>query len=202
VDQRLIVPRFVCSTYKMAAASEGQMSKDKSEGIGEQHLLLFGAIVRSFAAHESLIQRIMAHILATQAGSIVLLTRFLTFEEKRKALLDLLRHHKVPLDQYDHVSTYLNVPLTFTRLRDDIVHSVWVAALPPNSIQPDWILKPVPRIRPAFVEAESSRGDYYGGEAEKLAYSFEELSEIAATLQSNLIGFSTYAAEAGLVDKV
>jgi hypothetical protein len=58
------------------------MSGMKTEGIGEKYLLLFGTIVQRFAAHELLIARVMAHILGTQAASVMQLLRPLAFEEK------------------------------------------------------------------------------------------------------------------------
>lgn len=177
------------------------MSRCGTDGVSEQHLLLFGTIVQGFAAHESLIQRVMAHILETQAASIMLLTRSLAFEEKRKALLDLLRHRQIPLDQYDRVNAYLNFPLAIARLRNDIIHSVWITAQSPDSIQPDWILKPLPRIKPVHTETDSVVAGFFEDEEEKLAYSLNDLTEIAVALQNNLANFSGYLAEVGLVGK-
>ncbi len=177
------------------------MPRSKTAGVDERRLLLFGTIVQNFAAHELLIQRVMAHVLGTQVASIILLTRPLAFEEKRKALLDLLRHREIPLDQYDCVRAYLTFLLTFTRLRNDIVHSVWISAPSPDAIQPDWILNPPPRIKPVYAEADSLPGDFVEDEEEKLAYSLDELTEIAGGLEKNLAKFSDYLAEVGLVDK-
>ena len=104
------------------------MAVAKKDAVTERHLLLFGRIIQGFAAHELLIERIMAHVMGTQAPPIILLTRALTFEEKRKAVLDLLWHAKTPLDHYDCVNSYLSFLLPFTRLRHDIIHSTWSAA--------------------------------------------------------------------------
>ncbi len=170
-------------------------------GVGERHFMLFGKIVQSFAAHELLMSRIMAHLLGTQTASAMLVTHHLTFEEKHRTLLDLLRHRNVPLDQYDRVRTYLNVLLTLAPLRNDIVHSVWVPAQSPGLIQPDWILNPPPRLKALHAGADSPPGDFVEDDTEKSAYSLDDFTEIAANLENNLALFSDYAAEAGLVGK-
>ena len=48
------------------------------------------------------------------------------------------------------------------------------------------------------AEADSLPGDFVEDEEEKLAYSIEELTEIAASLDSNLAKFAAYVDETGL----
>lgn len=168
-------------------------------GLSERHFTLFGQIVQSFAAHELLMSRIAAHLLGTQTASAMLVTHHLTFEEKHKTLLDLLRHRNVPLDQYDLVRTYLNVLMTLAPLRNDIVHSTWVSAQSPGFIQPDWILNPLPRLKAIHTGADSPPGDFVEDDDERSAYSLEDFTEMAGNLENNLALFSAYAAEAGLV---
>jgi hypothetical protein len=174
------------------------MGAAKPAGVSEKHLLLFGTIVQNFAAHELLIARIMAHVLGTQVPAVLLLTRTLSFEEKRKALLDLLRHLQAPLDQYDCVNSFLSFLLPFVRLRYDIVHSTWRAAPTPAAIQPAWILNPPARISPVHAEADSLPGDFVEDEEERLAYSVDELAEIAASIEKNFAKFSAYVDRNGL----
>ncbi|MGP0059323.1 MAG: hypothetical protein ACLPID_08570 [Beijerinckiaceae bacterium] len=174
---------------------------ENKAGLGEHHLLLFGTIIQRFAAHELLMQRIMAHVLGTQPASVMLLTRHLPFEGKRKALLDLLRHRNVPRDQCDRVSTYLNVPLAQARLRNDIVHSVWTKAQEADFIQPAWIIEPLARVKPVHARPDVSSAEFIEDEDEKFAYSLDDLTEIAAALENNRANFAAYLAEVGLVDK-
>ncbi len=174
---------------------------ENKAGLGDRHLLLFGTIVQRFAAHELLMQRISAHVLGTQPASVMLLTRHLPFEGKRKALLDLLRHRRVPRDQFDRVSAYLNVPLAHARLRNDIVHSVWTKAREVDSIQPAWILGPLARVKPVHARANVSPDEFIEDEDEKFAYSLDDLTEIAAALENNRANFAAYLAEVGLVDE-
>lgn len=174
------------------------MGAAKPGGVSEKHLLLFGTIVQNFAAHELLMARVMAHALGTEVPAVLLLTRTLSIEEKRKALLDLLRHVQAPLDQYDCVNSFLSYLLPFIRLRYDIVHSSWRSAPEPATIQPAWILNPPARISPVHAAAGSLPGDFVEDEEEKLAYSLAELTEIAAALDANLTKFAAYLAETGL----
>jgi hypothetical protein len=78
--------------------------------LSERHLLLFGTIIQWYARYEFLIQEIMAATAGCDTGSIVVLTQGLDFGGKRRALLDLLRHRNIPLDQYDRINGYLVVP--------------------------------------------------------------------------------------------
>lgn len=178
------------------------MATAKKDAVTDRHLLLFGRIIQGFAAHELLIERILAHVMGTQVPPIILLTRALTFEEKRKAVLDLLWHAKTPLDHYDCVNSYLSFMLPFARLRHDIIHSTWSAARTGTMIQPDWILNPPARIHPVDTQADRLPGDFVEDEEEKLAYSADELAEIAAALDNNCEKFEHYLAETGLLGKI
>ena len=174
------------------------MGAAKPGGVSQKHLLLFGTIVQNFAAHELLTARIMAHALGTEVPAVLLLTRTLSIEEKRKAVLDLLRHLQAPLDQYDCVNSFLSFLLPFIRLRYDIVHSSWRPAPTPAAIQPAWILNPPARISPLHAAADSLPGVFVEDQEEKLAYSLDELAEIAAALEKNLANFSAFVDESGL----
>ena len=84
-------------------------------------------------------QKIMATVSGADVTSIKLLTSGLGFTEKRDALFNLLRHRAVPLDQIDPIQSYLEALQTFTPLRNDITHSVWIEGKPQNSIWPVWL---------------------------------------------------------------
>ena len=159
----------------------------------ERHLQLFGAIIQWFARYEWLMQEVIATVTGSDSGSVMLLTRSLDFSGKRQALFDLLRHRGVPLDQYDRINAYLMVPHTFTRLRDDIAHSTWISGPSSNSIQPDWILRLPPSIRPLRGEGLIER------EEDKVTYSLEELGETVDTLAANYEACFGYLQEIGLV---
>jgi hypothetical protein len=72
-------------------------------------------------------QQIIATVIGSHLADVMLLTKTLTLGEKRIALLNLLRHRVIPLDQFDAVYKYLTIPETFSLLLSDIKHSAWVA---------------------------------------------------------------------------
>jgi hypothetical protein len=163
--------------------------------LSERHLLLFGTIVQWFARYEFLIQEIMAAAAGCDTGSIVVLTRGLDFGGKRRALLDLLRHRNIPLDQYDRINGYLVVPYTLTPLRNNIVHSTWIAGPASSWVQPDWVRRLPPTI-----------GPFHGGgltemEQDKVTFSLDDLNENVDTLAGNYCDFSHYLREVGLIGR-
>lgn len=168
------------------------MKKAQQDYLTEQHLLLFGTIVQWFARYELLMQEVMATVAGSDSASVMLLTRGLDFSGKRRALFDLLRHRNIPLDQYDLIERYLMIPHTLTPLRNDIVHSVWVPGPSSGLIQPDWILRLPPSIRPLHGEA------YVEQQEDKAAYTLEDLREAIDALAANYARFSDYLRETEL----
>ncbi|MGD0850376.1 hypothetical protein [Bradyrhizobium sp.] len=175
------------------------MSVAPSDCITERHLLLFGTIVHWFARYEVLMQRIMATVTGSHLADVMLLTKTLTPDQKRIALLDLLRHRAIPLDRFDAVYKYLTIPETFSLLLSDIEHSVWVAGKSSHSIQPDWILRPRPTIKPLHSGEDGRSEGFLEDYEDKVEYSLEQLRETAATLSENYQGFAAYCRSVGLL---
>jgi len=167
------------------------MDKAQRDSLTERHLLLFGTIIHWFARYELLMQEVMAAVAGCDGASIMLLTRGLDFSGKRRALLDLLRHRKLPVDRFDRMSSYLMVPHTLTPLRNDIAHSVWIPGASGGAIQPNWILRLPRSIKPLH-------GDDLPDE-DSLGYSLEDLKETVETLAENYARFSDYLREIGLL---
>jgi hypothetical protein len=165
------------------------MNRAPSTCLTEQHLLLFGTIIQWFARYELVIQEIMASAAGCDSGSIIVLTKGLDFSAKRRALFDLLRHRNVPLDRYDRINAYLMVPYMLTPIRNYIVHSVWISGLSSNWIQPDWVRRLPPSIKPFHGEG------LIENEQDKVAYSLEDLNETVETLASNYHGLADYLRE-------
>lgn len=175
------------------------MKKSLLDCLTEQHLLLFGTIVQWFARYELLMQEVMATVAGSDSACVMILTRGLDFSGKRQALLHLLRHRMIPLDQFDRVNAFLIVPHTLTPLRNDIAHSTWISAPYPNSIQPDWILRLPPSVEPLRGNPDVPSENLVEGNGEKVAYSLDDLNEIVENLAANHARFSTYLHEVGLI---
>ena len=133
-------------------------------------------------------QKIMATVSGADVTSIKLLTSGLGFTEKRDALFNLLRHRAVPLDQIDHIQSYLEALQTFTPLRNDITHSVWIGGKPQNSIWPVW-LKAGP-----LTDIGGGTKYFIEDEEDKVTYTLDKLREIVGTLERNYVNFQEYAA--------
>jgi hypothetical protein len=178
------------------------MEKLPSACLTERHLLLFGTIVQWFAHYEVLMQDIAANLTGSDPGAVMLLTRGVDFNGKRHALLDLLRHRTVPLDQFDRVNSYLMVPATFLPLRNDIVHSAWMQSTQSSSwIQPDWILRLPPGVKPVHFDATASGDAFVELDQDKVAFSLEDLSKTVSTLAENYEAFVSYLKTVGLLAK-
>jgi hypothetical protein len=175
------------------------MSAAPSDCITERHLMLFGAIVRWFARHEVLMQRIIATVIGSHLTDVLLLTKALTTGEKRMALLGLLRHRGIPLDRFDAVYKYLIILETFSSLVSDIEHSEWIAGKASRSIQPDWILRPKPTIKPVHSGEDGGSQGFLEDYDDKVEYTLEQLTGIAETLAGNYQGFSAYCRSVGLL---
>ena len=175
------------------------MSTKPSDCVTERHLMLFGTIVRWFARHEVLMQQIIATVIGSDLADVMLLTKTLTTGEKRIALLGLLRHREIPLDRFDAVYNYLIILETFSFLMNDIKHSEWIAGKASRSIQPDWILKPKPTIKPVHSGEDGRSPGVLEDYEDKVEYTLEELTEIVETLSENYQSFSAYCRSVGLL---
>jgi hypothetical protein len=163
--------------------------------------MLFGTIVQLFARYELLMQEIMATVIRSDSAAVILLTRGLGFADKRHALLDLLRHRRVPLDQCDAVYKYLEVPHTFSVLCDNIEHSTWMVGPSQNSIQPDWILGFPSTIKPIHKPADTRSEDFIEDDDDRVEYTLNGLAETVETLSKNYELFFDYVWKNDLIDR-
>ena len=162
-----------------------------------RHLEQFGAIVHWFARYEALLQHVMAKSSGADGASVLAMTKELGFDQKRRALLNLLRHGDAPLDQIDAIRDYLRVPARLEPLRDDIAHCEWIQGGREDSIQPRWLLNP-----PATIKAEHSLASAHDGgrheDADDLAeFTLAELAQIAERLAENYESFRAYLLQIG-----
>lgn len=175
------------------------MSFTTSDCLTERHLMLFGTIVHWFARYEVLMQQIIATVIGSRSADVMLLTKHLTLGEKRIALLDLLRHQVIPLDQFDAVYKYLMIPETFSLLVSDIKHSAWVTGRSSSSIQPDWILRPKPTVKPVHDGVDGRSDGVLEDYQDRVEYTLEQLAETAKTLGENYHRFFAYCRSVGLL---
>lgn len=166
------------------------------DSLTERHLLMFGTIIRWFARYERLMLEVVAALMSVDAASIAVMTRGLDFDGKRRSFLDLLRHRRIPIDQYDRICEYLKIPYGLTPLRDDIAHAAWAHVPHNDGIQPDWILRPPRGIAPSASGLGAAFGDRYD---EKSEYSLDDFTEIVRSLSRNFASFANYLVEVRLI---
>jgi hypothetical protein len=175
------------------------MRKETQDWLTDQHLILFGRIIQWFARHEVLMQEIMATVSGADATSIKLMTNTLSFAEKRDALLNLLHHRAVQIGRIDRIREHLEVPHTFTALRDDIAHSMWIEGKPENLISPAWLTDgPLTAIKPLH-DIGGNTQPFIEGYEDKVTYTLDELREIYENLKNNYVRFHEYSDEIGFV---
>ena len=162
-----------------------------------RHLQLFGTIVQWFARYELLMQDVMATVAGADAAAVMLLTRRLDFAGKRRILLDLLRHRPVPLDQFDRIRGYLVIPDNLTPLRDDIAHSAWKPGATATGVQPNWILRIPPSVKPSRGD-RTEAGAYVEDNQDQVEYTLDDLGRIVESLADNYALFLAYLREVDL----
>ena len=170
------------------------------ECLTARHLQLFGAIVQWFARYELLMQDVMATVAGSDAAAVMLLTRRLDFAAKRRALLDLLRHRPVPLDQFDRIRGHLIIPDNLTPLRNYIAHSAWKPGASATGVQPNWILRIPPSVKPSLGDSAAS-GFYVEDNEDRIEYTLNDLDQIVENLAENYALFLAYLREVDLIPR-
>lgn len=163
-----------------------------------RHLQLFGTIVQWFARYELLMQDVMATIAGSDSAAVMLLTRPLDFAAKRQVLLDLLRHRSVPLDQFDRIRGHLVIADNLTPLRNNIAHCAWKPGVSATGVQPNWILRIPPSVKPSRGEPATS-GIYIEDNKDQIEYTLDDLSQIVESLAGNYALFLAYLRDVDLV---
>jgi hypothetical protein len=170
------------------------------EPLTEQHLSYFGSIAQWFARYERLMQEVIAQLSGADISAIMLLTQHLDFNEKWQALVQLLRHSTVPVDQFDRIRAFLLVPYTFIPLHHDIIHSTWVSSEEPDVIQPHWVLNLPPMVEALHIQTDSLSQKFFIQDREKRKYTLHDFAEIENTLATNYQSLRRYLQEYKLLD--
>ncbi len=163
-----------------------------------RHLALFGAVVQWFARYETLMEQAMATVAGCDLPAVILLLRSHSFSGKRQTLLDLLRHRAAPMDELDRIRGYLVIPYNLARLREDIGHCAWRRGAAPDGVQPNWILRVPPSVKPSRG-ADAAPETYIEDSGEQVEYTIDDLEQIVAGLAENYTMFASYLKEINLL---
>jgi hypothetical protein len=175
------------------------MNNEALDPLTPKHLMLFGAVTQWFAHYETLMEEVMAAVAGCDLPAVILLMRAHSFSGKRQTLLDLLRHRAAGMDELDRIHSYLAIPYNLARLREDIGHSAWKKGAEADSVQPNWILRVPPRIRPSRGGEDAVSVAYVEDDADQVEYTIDDLEQIVASLAENYVLFANYLEEVNLV---
>jgi hypothetical protein len=96
----------------------------------------------------------------------------------------------------------MQLPRTYTALRNDIAHSVWADTEPRNAIRPLWATHgPLKAVKPVHDVGHGQK-EFIEDYEDRVAYSLDDLREIAANLTKNCATFRDYVASVGLMSRV
>jgi hypothetical protein len=141
------------------------------------HLSAFGSIVHSFARIELLIQATMGRLVRLDGGKssttvdmVILLTKPMTYAQKRDSLLSFLEVFKVKEPVRTEITGLLDAAHKHNPLRNHIAHSLWRNGVRPTS------------VKPAFLDLRQGKGHIGGYEEDDRDYTLDELGVIANEL--------------------
>lgn len=102
------------------------------------------------------------------------------------------------MDQFDAIRGYLVIPSDLTPLRNNIAHSAWKPGVTPTGVQPNWILRIPPSIKPS--RGDSTRpGRYVEDDEDRIEYTLDDLAQIVESLAGNYALFLAYLRGVDLV---
>jgi hypothetical protein len=102
------------------------------------------------------------------------------------------------LDQFDRIRGYLVIPDNLTPLRDNITHSAWKPGATATGVQPNWILRIPPSVKPARG-APATAGAYVEDDEDRIEYTLDDLVLVVESLAGNYALFQAYLRQVDLV---
>jgi hypothetical protein len=149
-------------------------SEPEHDLLSELHFARFGSIIHSFARLEYMIQVAMAVLADIPPPKIVVMTKALSYSQKRDTFLSLhtlklfevtkLAHQTELKELFDRAHTY-------NALRNNIAHAIWRQGTRPGS------------IRAGYVDVRGGKGKIAGLDDDEKDYTLDELGAIANDLR-------------------
>lgn len=113
---------------------------EKDDAVKFTHFAGFGGIIHAFAGFEWLMQLTFAAISGGNHQHILIMTRALTFSQKRDTLYSFMEIFKTPNEYRDPITRLLDEVDTHSTLRNNIAHAIWHEGRRPGSIRPMTII--------------------------------------------------------------
>jgi hypothetical protein len=111
----------------------------KNDDLNTDHLSRFGSIIHSFARIEYLMQGTMAAVSGLEETKIVVLTKQMTYAQKRDTLYSYMVIDAYDAERATKIRELFDAAHEHNALRNNIAHALWKPGARPNSIRP-WYL--------------------------------------------------------------
>jgi hypothetical protein len=171
------IRRFVCSIWSWFF---GMSEKPKDDLLSQDHLSRFGSIVSSFAHLEYLMQTVMAGVAGLDANKVTVLTKVLTYSQKRDTLYSYLKFYTVPEVHEAQIKSFFDGAHKHNALRNHIAHSMWTEGTRHGT------------IKPTFLDLRQGKALVGGQDEKERDYTMNELGDAANELRnivSNLVRY-------------
>lgn len=160
--------------------------KPEEDLLSQDHLSRFGSIVYSFAHLEYLMQSVMAGAGELDPDKITVLTKALTYSQKRDTLYSYLKFYNFPAEREVPIKEFFDRAHKHNALRNHIAHSMWTKGTRPDT------------IKPAYIDLRQGRALVGGQDENERDYTMDELGNIANELRNIVSDLVSYLRETGV----
>lgn len=124
-----------------------------------EHFARFGSIINSFARLEYLVQVTMAAVAGVPDLKIIILTKALSYGQKRDTLYSYLELYKMENQAHESaIKAFLDRAHRYNPLRNNIAHALWREGIRPSAIRAGYL--DVRRGKGKIVGYEDDEKDY------------------------------------------
>ncbi len=156
-----------------------------------EHFARFGAIVHAFARLEYLIQSAMAAISHQDDAKIKVLTKSLSYAQKRDTLYSYFKFYRLGNGRHERaLKTLFDGAHAHYSLRTHIAHSLWREGIRPRT------------IRAGYIDLRQGKGKIGGQDDDDRDYTLDELGNAANELMTIINTLIRYLQDSDLADDI
>jgi hypothetical protein len=154
------------------------------------HFARFGAIIYAFARIEHLIQAATAAVSGVEDSKLAVLTRSMTYAQKRDTLYSYLVIDNFAPDKAAQIRDLFDRAHEFNYLRNCIAHAIWVEGTRPAS------------VRPQYIDVRFGKGRLVGFDDDERDYTMDELGNAANSLRKITNEIIRYLRDSGIAPAI
>ena len=160
--------------------------KPTSDILTNDHLARFGSIICSVAHLEYIMQAVMAAMAGMDDNKILVLTKSLTYSQKRDTLYSYFKLYDSPAEHKARLKELLDAAHEHNGLRNNIAHALWKEGIRPDT------------IRAGYIDVRQGKGRIVGYDEDEKDYTMDELGDAANALRKILNDLIRYLRDSGL----